>query len=164
MNKIKKIQNFQQHIRHCILYEYQLGHSARAVARNICSAIGLKSITNVAVSFWYKLFMQKDYELKDEPRSGRPPKVDLDRLQELIESDPRYSTCCLASALGCSEPTIHYHLTKLCFRPLLGVWIPHELTSNQYTQRLDICMSLLSKKRHFGWLDDVITGDEKWVL
>lgn len=158
------MQNSHQHIRHCMLYEYQLGHSARAAARNICSAIGLKSITNVAVSFWYKRFMQKNYELDDESRSGRPSEVDLDRLQELIESDPRYSTRCLASVLGCSQPTIHYHLTKLGFRPLLGVWIPHDLTTNQLTQRLDICMSLLSKKRHFAWLDDVITGDEKWVL
>lgn len=158
------MQNSKQHIRHCMLYEYQLGHSARAAARNICSAIGLRSITNVAVSSWFKRFMNKDYELEDEPRSGRPLKVDLDRLRELIESDPRYSTCCLASELGCSKSNIQYQLTRLGFRPLMGVWIPHELSAKQLTQRLDICMSLLSKKRHFGWLDYVITGDEKWVL
>ena len=158
------MQNSQVHIRHCMLYEYQLGHSARAAAGNICRAIGLKAITNVTVSFWYKRFMGKDYELLDEPRSGRPPEIDLDRLQELLKSDPRYTTRCLASELGCSHTAIYYHLTRLGFQSLLGFWIPHDLTANQKTQRLDICMSLLSKKRHFGWLDDVITGDEKWVL
>ena len=51
-----------------MLYEYQLGHSARAAVGNICRAIGLKSISNIAVSFWYKHFMQKDYELEDQTK------------------------------------------------------------------------------------------------
>ena len=45
-----------------------------------------------------------------------------------------------------------------------SVWIPHTMTTNLADQRLDICSSLLSMKRHFRWLDNLVTGDEKWVL
>ena len=48
--------------------------------------------------------------------------------------------------------------------PKLGVWVPHELTPSQFNQRVDTCMSLLSLKGTFNWLDHLITGDEKWVL
>ena len=47
---------------------------------------------------------------------------------------------------------------------MLSTWVPHDLSPDQQSQRLDICMSLLSKKRNFMWLDHLITGDEKWVL
>ena len=36
----KIVENSIEHIRHALLYEYQLGHNAREASRNICQAIG----------------------------------------------------------------------------------------------------------------------------
>ena len=36
----KIMENSKEHIRHALLYEYQLGHNAREASRNICQAIG----------------------------------------------------------------------------------------------------------------------------
>jgi histone-lysine N-methyltransferase SETMAR len=50
------------------------------------------------------------------------------------------------------------------FKKKLGNWIPHRLRDDQLEQRVTICNSLLSRRRNFDWLRDVVTGDEKWVL
>ena len=88
------------HIRHCMLYEYQLGHSARAAAFNINTATHEPSVSHATISNWFKRFEENNYELKDEPRSGRPLEVDLARLKTLIMQDPKQTTRCLASTLG----------------------------------------------------------------
>lgn len=152
------------HIRHCLLYEYQKGVSSREAARNINRVIGSGSISFATASRWFDEFDEKNFELKDKPRSGRPVEVDLARLEELVESDPRQSTRCLASTLGCSHTTIENHLHQLGFDSKLGVWVPHDLTQNQLNQRLDTCTHLLSYRRTKNWLDHLVTGDEKWVL
>ena len=46
----------------------------------------------------------------------------------------------------------------------MGVWVPHTITPKQQNNRLEICMNLVTKKLHFNWLDNLITGVEKWVM
>lgn len=154
----------KEHIRHCLLYEYQLGHGRRAAARNINTAVQCRIVSQTTAKNWFDRFDRKDYSLEDDPRSGRPIEVDIDRLVALVESDPRQTLRCLATTFGCSHVTIENHLKQLGFLSRLGVWLPHTLSENQQNLRMDICQSLLSKKRTFAWLDNLITGDEKWVL
>lgn len=154
----------REHIRHCLLYEYQLGQKPTQAATNICSAIEEEVVSHATAARWWKRFDKNDYSLQDEPHPGRPTEVNIDQLLALVENDPRQTTRCLASIIGCDHSTIVRHLNELGFHSLLGVWVPHDLTPVQKTHRLDICASLLSRKRHFAWLDDLITGDEKWVL
>ena len=132
--------------------------------RNINRAIGQRSVCLATSANWFNRFNKQDYDLKDRPRSGRPVEVDLDRLQELVEQDPRQTTICLASELGCCHSTISRQLNQLGYQLKLGVWVSHELTANQQNLRLDIYTSLLTKHRTMSWLDNLITGDEKWVL
>ena len=84
----------EEHIRHCMLYEYQLDHSARAKAQNICSSIGEGLLSHAKASRWFSRFDEGDYSLQDETKSGRPLEVDLEHLQALIKSDPRLTTRC----------------------------------------------------------------------
>ena len=154
----------KEHLRHCLLYEYQMGHSAAGASRNICSALGQGVVSQATAYRWFERFDQGDYSLEDEPHSGRDTELNLDKLIELVESDPRQTTRCLASALGCAHSTIELHLNQFGYRSKLGVWVPHDLSQHQLSQRADICMNLLSLRRTFNWLDNLITGDEKWVL
>lgn len=158
------MQKSKEHIRHCLLYEYQLGHSARQATRNINRVIAQGTVSNATSANWFKRFKESRYELQDMPRSGRPVEVDLEKLKALVERDPRLTILCLASELGCCHTTISRHLDQLKYRSKLGVWVPHELSPNQQNQRLDICTSLLTKHRTMSWLDNLITGDEKWIL
>jgi transposase len=36
------------------------------------------SVSDMTAANWFKKFRQKNYELKDEPRSGRPAEIDID--------------------------------------------------------------------------------------
>ena len=43
------------------------------------------------------------------------------------------------------------------------MWVPHELTDYNREQRIFICNSLLSRYPRKEFLEQIITGDEKWV-
>ena len=152
------------HIRHCILYEFELGHNASAAARNICAAIGDGTVADRTCRDWFKRFREGDTSLEDQPRSGRPLECDVAQLKALVEDNPRLTTRELAAMLGCSYSTIDRHLNEMGKVSKLGSWVPHQLTPDNIQQRITICNSLLSKRNRHRFLQQIITGDEKWVL
>ena len=158
------MKNSKIHIRHCLLYEFQLGHSASQATSNICRALGPGTISQPTAHRWFKRFSSQNYDLEDEPRSERSDKLVLDGLKELVERDPRQTIRCLASTFGCSHTTIERRLSEMGYRSMLGGWVPHDLTWSQQNQRIDICTNLLSLRRTYQWIDHLITGDEKWIL
>ena len=98
--------------------------------------------------------------MDDSSRSGRPIEVDLDRLKQLIEDDPRLTTCCLAEQLGCSHSTME----KLGTTWKYGLWISHQLSAYIFQHRVDVYMGLLTSHRNYEWLRSLVTGNEKWLL
>ena len=145
-------------------HEYSLGHKVGQTRDNLCHTVGQDKISLSTIKVWFSRFRNKDYRLDDKPRSGRPSEIDIEDLKALIERDPRLTTQCLAEQLGCSHTTIERHLSDLGKTWKYGLWIPHELTKAQLDRRVDTCLELLSARRHFEWLNNLITSDEKWVM
>jgi [histone H3]-lysine36 N-dimethyltransferase SETMAR len=153
----------KQHIRHCLLFQYQCQASAAEATRIICSVIAPDAVSIKTAEMWFKRFRNGDYSLEDKPKSGRPSTINLDSLKELIESDPSLTTRQLATTLRCSKNTISYHFSKLELVSKLGALIPYDLNQLQLNSRVEAGQRLLDLHRSQAWLKQIITCDEKWV-
>lgn len=148
----------------CLLYEFRLGTTAGESHQRLCQAFGKTVISLRTCHDWFSRFRSGDYSIEDKPRSGRPSEVDDHALRQLVEANPRLTSREMVATLGCSHSTIENHLSKIGKVSKLGSWVPHVLLQKDLDQRCDACLFLLSRRRHFQWLDSVVTGDEKWVL
>ena len=159
-----KMEKSKLSIRECLLFEYKLQHSSAEATRNICQAKGEGAVSKSTAKRWFAHFRQQCFSLKDQQRSGRPTEINLGELQQAIESDSTLTQCQLASRLRCTQPNIHHHFRKLRLVSRAGQWTPHDLSPTQRQKRVDICRGLIEKHRRFDWLNNFVTGDEKWVL
>lgn len=154
----------REHLLHCLLYEFDSGRTAAEAHRNINHVMGQDTISRSTCYNWYEKFRSGDRSLQDEARPGRPQTFDEAKLRVLIEADPRLTIRCLAADLKAGISTVYRHLIAIGKVLKLGCWIPHDLSDFDKSRRSDICLSLLSRRRNFNWLKDIITGDEKWAL
>ena len=46
----------------------------------------------------------------------------------------------------------------------LGVWLSHTLSKKNKEDCISVSKSLLSKQRNDAFLENIITGDEKWMF
>jgi histone-lysine N-methyltransferase SETMAR len=154
----------QTHIRHVLLFLFRSRHSAAEAHRLLVQANEEEVPSVTTCQRWFNRFRQGNFSVLDEERSGRPSELDDEELRRLIEADPRLTTRILADTLGCSFSTVDRHLRAMGKVLKLGSWVPHALSPFDRDRRSDACTVLLSKRRHFNWLNNVITGDEKWCV
>ena len=69
---------------------------------NVCAALGAGTVADRTCRHWFKMFQEGDISLEIYPRSGRPLDCDMERLQALIENNPRLTTGELSIVLGCN--------------------------------------------------------------
>lgn len=74
--------------------------STRDAAKEINDAEGEETMSQPTVSRWFKRFNSGDPSLEDQPRSGRPTKLDDGVLQAALDAEPSSSTRELATDLG----------------------------------------------------------------
>lgn len=152
------------HVRHCLLYEFHLGKNASEAAANICEAYGKDTISVRSSQYWFARFRNNDFDISDKERSGRPSDLDDEVLESLLKEDPRQTVRELAEKMQVSHGTIEYHLHQLGKVHKWGIWIPHELSETQLLHRVEILSSHLTRYKSRPFLNQIVTGDEKWVL
>ncbi|WKY11526.1 hypothetical protein Q1695_003248 [Nippostrongylus brasiliensis] len=77
---------------------------------------------------------------------------------------PDATTRELATTLGCNKSTIHDRLNLLSYRKILACWITHRLVDVNKQSRVAVCHSLLLRPHSKEFLEDLVIGDESWVL
>ncbi|EFO88409.1 hypothetical protein CRE_14421 [Caenorhabditis remanei] len=93
------------------------------------------------------------------------PRLDIDDdISDVLEDEPRSSVREVSSHTGPSFATIFRHQKESGRTAEYGQVISHELTDSQLKLSCDLSQSLLSRKRNFDWILDIVTGNEKWSL
>ena len=121
------------HIRHCLLYEFHQG--AAEAQRTICATYG-ESVDESTCRIRFRKFRNRDFDLSDKPRSGKPQKVSDAELQELLDQDSSQTKQQLAEKLGITQQAICQKLRELEKIQKHGRWVPHELTQEQRKNQL----------------------------
>ncbi|GFV96154.1 histone-lysine N-methyltransferase SETMAR [Trichonephila clavipes] len=152
------------HLRHCILYEFQKGTNASVACKNLCAVHG-KDIVNIRTcQRWFSKFRAGDLSLLESDRSRRPSKMDNDVLRSMLENNPHLTSREIAKEFGIHHTTVEDYIKSLGFVLKRSVWVPHELTEKNLSDRVRMCSSHLIRHNMETFFDKLITGDEKWVL
>lgn len=152
----------EQHLRNCMLYEFNQKHSAAEATRRI-NSVYEKALDQRKVRRWFVEFKNGNFELDDAPRSGRPLTINNQVLRNLVEKDPRLTVDEIAKKMGAPRSTVFDHLKSIGKRSLEGKWVPHFLSETNKMQRISICKSLLIQHEKDSFIHRIITGDEKWI-
>lgn len=152
------------HLRHVMLYEFRKGINVAAAVKNIQDVYQDQAPAKRTVEKWFAKFRRGEFNLEDEPRSGRPSDIDDDVLRTLVLNNPRISTEEVATALNVDRSTAFRRLKKMGFDLKLDIWVPHLLTEKNKIKRISAAVSLLGRLNNESFLDRLVTGDEKWVL
>ncbi|CAK9801295.1 Mariner Mos1 transposase [Anthophora quadrimaculata] len=154
----------KEHIRHCLLFAFNLRKSVSEATQMVCEAYGEGSITDRTCRSWYQRFKLGDFNVKDQPRSGCPKKFDTEELQQLLDQDSTQTQKQLAKHLNVTQKAVSIRLHKIGKIQKFGKWVPHELSGENKIRRYETALNLLSRFNKKDFLYQIITGDEKWIL
>lgn len=157
-------ENNEMHIRHCLLYEFVKGNSAAAATKSILKNVGVKSVNRRTSQKWFRRFRDGNFKLDDIKRSGQQREMDIEALTALIEAEPNLTAQELSIRLNKSCSTILQYLHQMGKMSKYGKWIPKELSELNLSQRLNVCISLLSRYELKPFLNRIITSDIKWII
>ncbi|GBN35184.1 PiggyBac transposable element-derived protein 3 [Araneus ventricosus] len=115
------------------------------------------------IKVWFRKFKAGNFDIEDEPRSGRPTKVDCEELKQMIDQDRNVSTRTIALELDVCQKIIVNTLKHINVTFKFNRWVPHELTAEDKGKRKSACLALLRDQKKEKILDIIVTCYEKWV-
>jgi histone-lysine N-methyltransferase SETMAR len=143
---------------------WKKGLSARAAAAKICKVEGEGTIGKTAAIKWFKRSEDGDFDLEDNPRSGRPSVLDEEDLRAALEDEPSSSTRDMADELGVAQRTVVNYLHTFDFVHKKPRQDPHELTEAQAIRSVEVCGQLLDNPLDDRFWKRIVTCDEKKVM
>jgi len=99
----------------------------RLVKKFALFTVKILSRSKLAARKWFARFRAGNFDVKDEPCSGRSITEKSDEIMVKVE---RVSTVEIPRELGIDHKTVLNHLHKVGYKKKLDVWVPHELSRN----------------------------------
>ncbi|GBM80997.1 Histone-lysine N-methyltransferase SETMAR [Araneus ventricosus] len=134
------------------------------IAKSPCSTMSWKEdeLKSIVAPSLGKRFKAGNFDIEDEPRSGRPTEVDCETLKQIIDQNRNVSTRTIALELDVCQETIVNVLKRIILTFKFNRWVPHELTAKDKRKRKAACLALLRDQRKETILGRIVTCDEKW--
>ncbi|GBO00614.1 hypothetical protein AVEN_139202-1 [Araneus ventricosus] len=93
----------------------------------MCESLGINTVSYDTVKVWFRTFKAGNFDIEDEPRSGRHIEVDCEQLKKIIDQDRNVSTRTIALELDVCQKTIVNALKRINVTFNFNRWVPHEL-------------------------------------
>ena len=103
----------KEHIRHVLLYEFHKGVNASTAAKSIQNTYGNHTLNERSCRRWFSRFRSGDFNLKDEPKEGRPKKLDSEELKTVITENPATTARELAEKFNVTHTTVLRQLKRI---------------------------------------------------
>ncbi|EYC12886.1 hypothetical protein Y032_0045g1141 [Ancylostoma ceylanicum] len=111
---------------------------------------------------WYRKFRNGEESLDEAPRTGRPPTQKRSVAIANCEAQPDLSVQDIAARTQTPKSTVHDFFRTSGKVPKLPRVLPHVLSTLDKKRRVEVCTSLLNRRRTFAWIDSIVTMDEKY--
>lgn len=138
------------------------------IHRQLCEIYGENCMSVQQVRFWCREFTNGRTDVHDEQRSGRPSLSDevVAKVEAILREDRRITVRDLALRVPeiCPD-SVHKIVTeKLGYHKVCARWVPHMLTPDHKSQRVDCSREFLHECANNAeeFLDSIVTGDETW--
>jgi len=151
------------HLRELLLFFFNAKKTAVEARRLICNVYGEDALQESTSRKWFQRFKSGDFCTKDMERSGKPKAFEDAELMAILEEDSCQTQEEMAIALGTTQQTISSRLKAMGMVQKQGNWLPYELKPRDIERRFCISEQLLQRQRRKGFLDRIVTGDEKWI-
>ena len=155
------MEDLKYRMRVCLWYDYKRDKTAAESHRDLLKVFGDEALSEKQCERWFRRFKDEDEKLEDEPRKGRPQLLQDDILEAALKEDPSQTLRELGNRLGFSHTAIEKRLHALGKSNRSGKWIPHELSDENKASRLITAGILLRLAKREGFLDSIVTFDEK---
>jgi len=115
----------------------------------ICAAYGENAVSHTICKRWYKKFRQEDFSLEDEPRAGRPQKIETNEFQALLDINSAQTEKELAEQLDVTQQAISIRL-HMMGKVQKESRVPHESSEDNKNQRRDTHFAFKVPEKRFS--------------
>lgn len=113
-------------IRCILLYEFRKGSKAAMAHRNICQVFGQTSISLRNCQLWFQKFRSGNFDLENQPKTGRPTVIDEDQLRAVIFVNPSITIRELEQLFNVTYNTISCAVRRLGLVRKMDQWMPSD--------------------------------------
>ena len=163
MKKSISFEPSKEHLFHCALFEFNKGSKAVQSWKNITSIYSTESISERTINRWFSSFKKGEFEYKKKDKKKKKRKYNMSNISEALDDNPFFSVREISSYTEIPKSTIYDYLISLGKVNKFGSNIPHDLSNYQKKIRLEICQKNLNFFNKCSFLNQIITGDEKWI-
>ena len=150
-------------LRGVLLHYFNMKKSAAESHRILAEVYGEHALAKQTCQKWFSWFKSGNFKLEDKERSGQPKKFEDQELESLLDEDPCQTLQDLVESLGVNFSTVSKRLKVMGIIQKQGNWVPYELKPKDVERRFFTCEQLLERQKRKGFLDRIVTGDEKWI-
>ncbi len=153
----------KSHLREILLIFFNSKKTAVEARRLICEVYGEDAIQESTSRKWFQRFKSGDFDTKVKERPGKSKAFEDAELMAILDEDSCQTQQEMANTLGTAQQTISDRLRAMGMVQKKGNWLPYELKPRDIEKRFCISEQLLQRQRRKGFLDRIVTGDEKWI-